>query len=351
MIGVGIVGCNYGRKVLVPAFRSDRRCEVVALAGSDAARTAELARSAHVARGFGDWKALVEDDAVSAVAIAVPPDLQPAIARRAFDLGKPVFLEKPLAVDLVTGHDMLTAARRSGQPTMIDFNFPELPAWRSAKALVESGQLGPLRHVVVTWNLENEATRTRLKSWKTRAEGGGGLLGNFVSHCFYYLEWFCGPITAVGGRLFLLSDAQAQSSIVLALAFACGAGGSLQMSCASFLGSGHRIELYGEHGTLMLVNPTPDYFRGFTLLHARRGDGDLQAVEDAVPADAPGNDSRIAPVSRLVHRFLDACEGGTAASPGVAQGYRVQQLIDAAWRSHRCGCFVEVPAPAREEQA
>ena len=44
MIGVGIVGCNYGRTVLLPAFRTDPRCEVVALAGTDRARTAGLRR-------------------------------------------------------------------------------------------------------------------------------------------------------------------------------------------------------------------------------------------------------------------------------------------------------------------
>ena len=48
MIRLGIVGSNYGRTVLLPAFRADPRCEVVALAGSDAARTAELrARRRH----------------------------------------------------------------------------------------------------------------------------------------------------------------------------------------------------------------------------------------------------------------------------------------------------------------
>ena len=50
MIGVGIVGCNYGRTVLIPAFRDDPRCEVIALAGTDAERTAEFARAANVAQ-------------------------------------------------------------------------------------------------------------------------------------------------------------------------------------------------------------------------------------------------------------------------------------------------------------
>src|SRR5437588_3080757 len=100
VIRVGIVGCNYGRTVLLPAFRSDPRCEVVALAGTDAVRTAELARAAAVARGLGDWRSLVEERSVAAVAVAVPPELQPAIVLHALDRGKAVFVEKPLAADL-----------------------------------------------------------------------------------------------------------------------------------------------------------------------------------------------------------------------------------------------------------
>jgi predicted dehydrogenase len=344
VIRVGIVGCNYGRTVLLPAFRTEARCEVVALAGTDAARAAELARAANVAHGLGDWRALVEDRAVEAVAIAVPPDRQPEVARRALDLGKPVFVEKPLAADLAGAQAMLEAAHGSGKPTIIDFNFAELPSWRRAKSMLDDGAIGRLRHAVVTWNVENRAIRLHLESWKTRSDGGGGLLGNFVCHCFYYLEWLCGPIAGLGGRVFPLPDRDAESSIALALAFASGAGGSLQMSCASFLGSGHRVELYGDDGTLVLANPTADYFRGFGLMHGCRGDDALTAVpiEDA-DADQQ-SDSRIAPVSRLVRRFIDACETGASAAPGFAEGYRVQCLIDAARRAHASGRWIDIAA-------
>jgi predicted dehydrogenase len=346
VLGVGIVGCNYGRTVLIPAFRTDPRCEVVALAGTDAVRTAELARAANVARGLGDWRALVDDAAVAAVAIAVPPHLQPEIAQRALDLGKPVFVEKPLAADLAGAQAMLASAQKSRRPTMIDFNFPELPAWRRAKAMLDA--VGPLRHVVVNWNVENQATRLRLESWKTRGDGGGGLLGNFVCHCLHYLEWFCGPIAGLNARVFPLPGSDAESSIALALAFASGAGGSLQMSCASFLGSGHRIELYGDDGTLVLANPTADYFRGFTLLHARRADTALQAVavEDIGADQLP--DTRVVPVARLVRRFIDACESGGDPSPGFAEGYRVQCLIDAARHAHASGRWIDIAARAQK---
>lgn len=347
MIGVGIVGCNYGRAVLLPAFRTDPRCEVVALAGTDAGRAADAARAANVARGFGDWKSLVEERSVAAVAVAVPPELQPAIAVHALERGKAVFVEKPLAADLAGAKAMLDAVRNSRRAAIIDFNFPELATWQRAKAMLDSGAVGRLRHVVVTWNLENQATRLRLKSWKTRGDGGGGLLGNFVCHCFHYLEWFCGAIAGLSARVFPMPDGGGEASIALAIAFATGAGGSLQMSSASLLGSGHRIEFYGEDGTLVLANPTLDYFRGFKLLHARRGDGALQPVRVEDMLGDESVDARIVPVSRLVHRFLDACESGVPASPGFAEGYRVQYLIDAARGAYASGRWTEI-APAAE---
>ena len=120
---------------------------------------------------------------------------------------------------------ILESARRSKRPIVIDFNFPELPSWQRAKAILEGGALRRLQNVVVTWNFENEATRLRLASWKTRSNSGGGLLGNFVSHCFHNLEWLCGPIAGLTARMFRLPDSDADGSIVLALAFASGAGG------------------------------------------------------------------------------------------------------------------------------
>ena len=55
-------------------------------------------------------------------------------------------------------------------------------------------------------------------------------------------------------------------------------------------------------------------------------------------------DGRIAPVSRLAKKFFDAIENGGAAQPDFAAGFRVQQLIDAAQRSHREGKMIATTA-------
>jgi len=336
---LGIIGCNYGLNVHLPAFRLDPRCEVVALAGSNEARTRELAKTAGVPQGYGGWRALLEDSNVQAVAIATVPALQAQIAQAALTLGKPVFAEKPMASTLADARAMLKAAR--GKPTMVDFNFHQIMSWQRAKEMLDSGAIGKLRHLAVHWHVENRAIQARMRNWKTLADDGGGVLGNFVSHCFHYLEWFGGPIARLTARLSgLPGDDSLQTTAAMALEFERGPLVSLSMSCASFLGSGHRLEFYGEDGTLVLHNKQADYMRGFDLFQGKRGQSALTPIAVEDPADAGQPDGRIAPVSRLAKLFLDAIDGKGAAQPDFAAGYRVQQLIDAAQRSHRDGRMV-----------
>ncbi len=346
MIRLGIVGANYGRTVQLPAFRADARCEVVALAGSDATRAADLARAAGVPKGYGDWRALVEDTAVDAVAIATMPALQAQIATAALALGKPVFAEKPMASTLDDASKMLSAAKRAGKPTMIDFNFHQVLSWQRAKAMLDDGAIGKLRHLTVHWQVENRSIQMRMRNWKTLTDDGGGVLGNFVSHCFHYLEWFCGPIARLSARLSgLPGDDELQTTAAMALEFQSGPPASLSMSCASYLGSGHRLEFYGEDGTLVLANTSCDYMRGFELLYAKRPATAVTHIGVDDPSDAQYPDGRIAPVSRLAKKFIDAIEKGGGAQPDFVAGFRVQQLIDAAQRSHREGKMVAT-APA-----
>jgi predicted dehydrogenase len=299
-----------------------------------------------VPKAYGDWRTLVEDDAVQAVGIATMPALQAHIAMRALELGKPVFAEKPMAVNLDDARAMLHQVRASGLPATIDFTFHQIMSFQHAKAKLNEGAIGALRHATVHWHVENRAIQTRARNWKTLSDGGGGVLGNFVSHCFHYLEWFCGPIARLSARLSgLPGDDDLQTTVAIAIELEAGQLASLSVSCASYLGSGHRIEFYGEEGALVLHNTGADYMRGFDLHYAKRPAAALVRIPIHDPIDAQYPDGRIAPVSRLAHRFLDAIEIGAAAEPGFAAGYRVQQLIDAVQRSHQQGVAVDVAPP------
>ena len=205
----------------------------------------------------------------------------------------------------------------------------------------------------MNWNVENQTTRMRLDNWKAHGEDGGGALGNFVSHSFHYLEWLCGPISGLSARLSGLPDAPAmETNATISLAFRSGASGSLAMSCASYLGSGHRLEFYGEDGSLTLINHhrITCAVSNFGWPGGRRRHWLRSIVDDPVDR-AFAADGRIAPVSRLAADFIDAISQAKPGWPGFAEGYRVQTLLDTARRAHKSGCWLDVEIRSMEKQA
>jgi predicted dehydrogenase len=135
------------------------------------------------------------------------------------------------------------------------------------------------------------------------------------------------------------------------MSFRSGAAGTLSMSCASYLGSGHRLEFYGEDGTLTLINDTIDYMRGFRLSLGKRPATVLGAIEVDDPLDLQfPADGRIAPVSRLAAAFLDGIESGSPQKNGFAEGLRVQILLDKARRAHDLGRWLDVEPPRTERR-
>ena len=146
---------------------------------------------------------------------------------------------------------------------------------------------------------------------KHRQEGGGAL-GNFASHSIHYLEWLCGSNHWTDGTNFrTCRDPSFETNVTLVMTFDSGASGSYVMSSGSFLGSGHRLEFYGEDGMLVLTNATADYMRGFgddSRAAADNSAGEIPILRTIRSTSNILEDGRIAPVSRLAKRFLDAIE-------------------------------------------
>ncbi len=332
---VGVVGAGFGERIHVPALRR-AGCRVEWICSAHAGRAAAAARRARVGRWFDDWRRAVRDPRTDAVAIAVPPERQAAIAIGALRAGKAVFCEKPLAVNLVTARRLAAAARASrGRANTVDFELPEAPEWRKTRELLKKGRIGRLRHFDVRWDIETYACRERLNdSWKTRSGSGGGALSLFVSHSFHYAEWFGGPLREISCRLFSGTDQPGPSDTLVRIAgtFRSGAAFTLSMSIQSFLGTGHRLSFYGSGGTLILENTGSDYVRGFELRLGTRRSGAFRTVSR--PRSFPREDGRIVAVASLAKRFARWANGGARVHPDLADGLRVQTLLEAAHRSN-----------------
>ena len=340
---IGIVGLGFGERVLLPAFRAASCCEVVGVCAGNWEHARRVADRFEIAKAHRDWEALVDDPGVDAVVIATPPAHHCAVATAAFARNKHVFCEKPLADSVEAAEVMAEAAVEAGTAHMVDFEFPDMAVWREARNILASGTLGRLRHVRVSWFGETYANRLGLQSWKTSVAAGGGVLNDFVSHCFYYLEWLLGPIRRIWAAPTPEQERERHTDTVavLCLELHDGTVASISVHTAAFLGDGHSITVHAEDGTLVLVNRRSDTAGRFELLTGTRQTGRLERILIDDPADE-GGDYRIPAIGRLIDRFVDWAQARGPSRPNFEDGLRVQNLLDTAWRSRREGAWCAV---------
>jgi predicted dehydrogenase len=331
-ITIGVFGIGFGRQVHVPAFRADSRCVIAGICANRFDRAQRAADELNISKAYRDGREMIEDSSIAAVAIATPPSVQAPLALAAARAGKHLFCEKPLALDHAQAAEILAAAREKHVVHAMDFTFPELDAWQKARQTLQTGGLGAIRQVALTWRVETYSYRVQTGSWKTGSGPDGGTLNNFASHTFYYLEWLLGPISSLAARL-TSPPGQSEARADLWLQFAAGFPATVSISADAFLGPGHRLEIYGEDGSLVLENPAATYLRGFTLRVATRAGRAFEEIPAVQPDTQP--DDRIAAVSRIARRFLDAIESGGSVTPNLEDGLRVQTLMDAARASDR----------------
>lgn len=313
---------RFGAQVHIPAFRSDARCVVAAVASRDAARAETAAAQLKVPAFHADWRALVADPSIDAVSLAVPPADQPGIIIEAARAGKHVFCEKPFAASLDDAERALDAARRAGIVHAIDFIFPEIPAWQRARDLLRRGTIGAPRRFSYAWRVQTFAARTGADSWKNRPAEGGGACGNFLPHVIFNLEWLLGPLVRLDGAP---RHASPVSFCDCVAHVGDGIEGSIDIETNARVPVGHQLQVVGDTGTLMLSNTTSDYAHGFELRVSTGGREQVLEREDACPADGDG---RIAPVARIVRRFIDGILEGRAAEPNLEDGVRVQRWLE-----------------------
>lgn len=198
MIGAG----NVTESKSGPAFNKVAGSSMVAVMR----RTAHLAKDYALRHGIPNWFAdadeLFDCKEVNAVYIATPPNMHAEYAIRAMKAGKPVYVEKPMALNYEACRKMLKASQETGQPLFVAYYRRALPAFVKVKELIDTGQIGnPLMVEVV---LHREARENDLhpdkNSWHVNPQiAGGGYFFDLASHQMDYLDFLFGPVTEAKG--------------------------------------------------------------------------------------------------------------------------------------------------------
>ncbi len=195
LIGVGAVA----EYVHVPGVRVAAEAELVAIADEDRSLLERRAREWDVPQTYSSADELIADPEVDAVIIATPNYLHAPLAIRAVRAGKHVLCEKPLALNLEEAVQMAREAQAAGVCHMTAFTYRFVPAMRFLKHLVDSGELGTIRHF--RSQRFQDWPETSLGWRQYRRLAGSGELADMASHRIDFGHYLVGRITEVCAAL------------------------------------------------------------------------------------------------------------------------------------------------------
>ncbi len=254
---LGFIGSgNYATAVLIPAFKAAGvRLKTVASAGGVSA--------AHAGRKFGFEKTttateeVFADPEINAVVVATRHDSHALQVCHALEAGKPVFVEKPLALTLDELSQVEVAyasALTAGQMplVMVGFNRRFAPQAVKVKSLLTA--LDAPKALVMTVN----AGAIPSSHWTQDREVGGGRIVGEACHFIDLLRYLAGsPI--VDAQVVSLGNAKGLTglgdTVTLTLRFADGSMGTVH-----YLANGHksfpkeRLEVFCSGRILQLDN-------------------------------------------------------------------------------------------------
>ena len=144
MIRIGVIGYGYWGPNLVRNFFETPDAQIVRVSDLRADRLATLATRYPTVQITPNYRELIEDPSIDAVAIATPVSTHYELALQALQAGKHVLVEKPLASSTEQVQRLMDVARKRNLVLMVDHTFVYTGAVRKIRELVESGGLGEI---------------------------------------------------------------------------------------------------------------------------------------------------------------------------------------------------------------
>lgn len=253
MIGFGIIGTGAVASHHIKSIQELKGCALIGMSSADPERAKAAAKKFQIPT-FSNHLDLIQHHEVQVVCICTASGnhLEPSLAAAA--AGKHILVEKPLEVSLERADQMIEACVKAKVQLGCIFQNRFSPDYLRLKQALSEGQLGKLLlgNAYIKWYRPESYYSS--SSWKGTLKGdGGAALINQGIHTIDLLLDLMGPVKSVFGKVrTVLHNIEGEDLGIGILQFENGALGTIEGSTSIYPGYPQRLEIYGEHGSIIL---------------------------------------------------------------------------------------------------
>jgi predicted dehydrogenase len=200
----GIIGCgNVTEMKSGPAFNKVPNSELVAVMRRDEIKLLDYALRHHVPFTFTSGSDLIHCDQVDAIYIATPPNVREKYAMEAMEAGKPVYLEKPMALNVAACNRLKNASEQLGVKLSVAHYRRNLPLFKAVKNLLDQNSIGKVLSVNISMFKSAGDNTKDPNNWRLNPTiAGGGYFYDLAPHQIDLLFYFFGKADSYTGRAF-----------------------------------------------------------------------------------------------------------------------------------------------------
>ena len=192
-IRTAVIGTGFMGRVHLEALRRVENVDVVEIAATSADKARAAAEGFNVLNSTGDWQDVIRDPSIDAVHIATPNAEHFPMAKAAFEAGKHVLCEKPLAMSVAEAEELVALQTTKGLRGAVNHNLRYYPMVQQMRRMREAGEFGEILVIQGTYSQDWMLYET---DWNWRVDpkvsGASRVMADIGSHFFDMAEHVTG---------------------------------------------------------------------------------------------------------------------------------------------------------------
>ena len=195
-INVGVIGTGDRGTGLMSLLRQVPDMEVVACSDLLPFRLENALKMAPKAKGYADYKALLDRKDVDAVLVAVPFGVHTQVVLDALDAGKHIYCEKTMIRGYSDIKKVAAKVRASNKIFQTGHQYHSSRLYTHLVEKIQNGLVGEITAIECQWNRNGDWRRPvpdpkfeRIINWRMYKEWSGGLVAELCSHQIDFANW------------------------------------------------------------------------------------------------------------------------------------------------------------------